>query len=314
MSMISRSTALTALAGAVAAPGAAFAQVRLTSIATAGLPEDSATPVLYGIDSGAFKRAGLDVTIQAQRSGPAVASGIAGGSYQIGKVSLNPLIDAHGKNIPFVIIAPGGLSTATNPIAGLMVKVDSPIKTAAELNGKTIAVGALTDIFTLAMKAWMDKNGGDSSTLKLVEIPISAIAEAIDKGRVEAGSANEPILGAALASGKVRVLAHTFDAIAPRFMFTAWVAMKPYADANRPAMESFARVVRESAAYANKNPENTVDGIAKFTGIDAAIVRRMARTQAATSVDPALIQPVIDLIAHYKEIPARFDARELIWS
>lgn len=314
MAHLSRRAALAAVAGSLIVPGTALAQPKVTTIATAGLPEDSATPVLYGIQSGAFKRAGLDVTLQGQRSGPAVASGIAGGSYQIGKMSLNPLIDAHGKNIPFVIVAPGGMSTTTNPIAGLMVKVDSPIKTAADLNGKTIAVGALNDIFTLAMKAWMDKNGGDSSTLKMVEIPISSIAEAIDKGRVEAGSANEPILGGAIATGKVRILARTFDAIAPRFMFTAWVAMKPYADANRTAMENFARVVRESAAYANKNPENTIDEISKFTGIEPAVVRRMARTQGATSLDPSLIQPVIDLVAHYHDIPARFDARELIWS
>ncbi len=40
----------------------------------------------------------------------------------------------------------------------------------------------------------------------------------------------------------------------------------------------------------------------------------MQRTEAATGVDAATVQPVIDLIAHFKEIPARFDAHELIWS
>jgi NitT/TauT family transport system substrate-binding protein len=310
---VSRRVVLGAIAGSVMVPHAAFAQQR-TAITTAGLPEDSATPVLHAIESGAFRKAGLDVTLQPQRSGPAVASGIAGGAYQIGKVSLNPLIDAHARGVPFVIVAPGGLSTATNPIAGLMVRADSPIKTAAGLNGQTIAVGALNDIFTLAMRTWMEKNGGDPSSLKLVEIPISAIGEAIDKGRVAAGSANEPILGAALAGGKVRILARTFDALAPRFMFTAWVAMRSYADQNRSTVESFARVVRESAAYVNGHRAETVDDIAKFTGLDPALVKRMARTEAATTVDPALIQPVIDAAAHFKDIPARFEARELIWS
>lgn len=311
---VSRRTALAAVAGALLVPRFAFAQQRVTTITAAGLPEDSATPVLYAIASGAFKRAGLDVSLQAQRSGPAVASGIVGGTYQIGKMSLTPLVDAHGRGIPFVIVAPGGLSTAANPIAGLMVRVDSPIKTAADLNGKTIAVGALSDIFTLAMRAWMQKNGGDPSSLKLVEIPISAIGDAIDKERVAAGSANEPILGAAVASGKVRILARTFDAIASRFMFTAWVANRAYAEQNRAAVESFARVVRDAAAYVNAHHAETVDEISKFTGIDPAIVKRMARTEAATGVEAGLIQPVIDAAAHFKDIPARFEARELIWT
>jgi NitT/TauT family transport system substrate-binding protein len=312
---LSRRTALAAVAGSLFVPHVAFAQQpKTTSIASAGLPEDSATPVLYAISSGAFKRENLDVKLEAQRSGPAVASGIAGGAYQIGKVSLNPLIDAHAKGIPLVIVAPGGLSTTANPIAGLMVAKDSPIKKAKDLNGKTIAVGALNDIFTLAMRAWMEKNGGDPTTLKLVEIPISAIAEAIDKERVVAGSANEPILGAALATGKVRILARTFDSLAPRFMFTAWVATRAWADQNRAAVESFGKVVRQSAAYANAHHADTVDDIAKFTGLDPAVVRKMARTEAATSVDPALIQPVVDAAAHFKDIPGRFEAKELIWS
>ncbi len=310
---VTRRVALLAAAGCVLVPRTASAQ-HVTSIACAGLPEDSATPVLHAISSGAFKRENLDVRMEAQRSGPAVASGIAGGAYQIGKVSLNPLIDAHARGVPLFIVAPGGLSTAANPIAALMVRADSPIKSARDLNGKTIGAGALNDIFTLATRAWMEKNGGDPSTLKVTEVPISAMAEAIDQGRIAAGAANEPILGAALATGKVKVLAHTFDAIAPRFMFTAWCATRAWADANRAAAEAFAKVVRQSAAFVNAHHAETVDDIASFTKLDPAVVRKMPRTEAGTSVDVTLIQPVIDAAARFKDIPARFDAKDLIWS
>jgi NitT/TauT family transport system substrate-binding protein len=308
---VSRRTALAATGCALLAPHVALGQAT-TTITSAGLPEDSATPVLYAIASGLFRRYGLDVRLQPQRSGPAVASGVAGGAYQIGKASINPLVIAHAHGVPFVLVAPGGLSTATNPIAGLMVKADSPVQTAADLNGKTIAVGALNDIFTLALKTWMDKNGGDSSSVKLVEITISAIAEAIETGRVVAGSANEPILGAALASGKVRVLAHTFDAIAPRFMFTAWFTTQAYAREHPQVVDGFARAVREAAAYVNAHHDETVDLIARFTSIDPAVVRRMTRTEDGTTLDPRLVQPVIDAAARYKDIPVAFDAREII--
>jgi NitT/TauT family transport system substrate-binding protein len=284
----------------------------MTPIVTAGLPEDSATPVLYAIQNGTFKKAGLDVSIQGQASGPAVASGVIGGTYQFGKASLPPLVDAHAKGIPFVIVAPAGLSTASNPIAGLMVLADSHIKKAADLNGQTVAVGALSDIFTLALRAWVDKNGGDSSTLKLVEIPIGAIGAAIESGRVAAGSANEPILGAALATGKLRVLAHTFDAVSPKFLFTAWFTTKAYAEANPGVMSTFRRVVETTAAYTNAHHAETVDAIAQFTKIEPSLVKTMARTECGTTIDPSLIQPVIDAAFHYKDIPATFDARDLI--
>jgi NitT/TauT family transport system substrate-binding protein len=309
-----------ALCGAAAAGGSlllarpAWAQPTPTAtpIVTAGLAEDSATPVLWAIRTGAFRKAGLDVSMQDQRSGPAVASGVIGGTYQIGKASLPPLVDAHARGIPFVIVAPAGLSTASNPIAGLMVRADSPIKNAVDLNGKTVAVGALTDIFTLALRVWVDKNGGDSSSLKLVEIPIGAIGAAIETGRVVAGSANEPILGAALASGKLRVLARTFDAISPQFMFTAWFTTRAYLQQNPLAVAAFRRVVEDAARYTNAHHAETVDDIAQFTKLDPALVRTMARTECGTRLDPSTIQPVIDASAKYKDIPAPFDARDII--
>ena len=309
---MNRRTALAAAAGAVVAPHLAFAQARPTSIVTAGLPEDSATPVLYAISSGLFRKNGLEVSLEAQRSGAAVTSGVIGGSYQIGKAGFSALVFAHAKKVPFVVVAPGGLSSTTHEIGGLMVKADSPIRKASDLNGKTVAVGALNDIFTLALQAWMERNGGDWSSVKLVEIPISAIGEAIDTGRVAAGSANEPILSGALATGKVRLLARSFDAIAPRFMFTAWFTTRAYAEQNRPVVEAFARAVRDASEYANAHPSATVGEIAKFTGISPANVAKMTRTQAGTSLDPSLLQPVIDAMARYKDIPAAFDAREML--
>ena len=44
------------------------------------------------------------------------------------------------------------------------------------------------------------------------------------------------------------------------------------------------------------------------------MIRRMQRTEAATTLDAAEIQPVVDLLARFKEIPASFPAKELIWT
>ena len=221
-----------ALTGAALAAPSLSAAADLTPIKMAGVPEDSATTVLYGIQSGLFKPYGLDVDMQPQHNGPSVMSGVVGGSYQVGKSSTPPLIAAFSKGLPFTIIMPAGIYDTRAPIASLLVATESPIKKAADLNGKTIAVGALNDIHSLAVLAWMDKNGGDITSIKFVEIPIGEIPVAIEQGRVVAGSANEPVLSAALADGKVKSIAHHFDGIAPRFMYTAWFTTKTYASAN----------------------------------------------------------------------------------
>ena len=306
-----RRAAVAAIAGAVAWPAIARAQPP-TPLVLAGVPEDSITPALYGVQSGLFRKYGLDVTVQPQRSGPAISSAVLGGAYQIGKASITPLILGHAKGLPFTVVAPAGLYNVNAPIDGMFVPADSSYKTAADLNGKTFGVYGIGDIFTIATKAWMAKNGGDAASVKFVELPISAMVPAIESGRIDAGSMNEPAVQVALSSAKVRFLSHPFAAVAPHFMYTAWFTTAGYAAANGGVIANFQRAMREAAAYVNAHHEETVGLLSTFTGVDAAVVRKMARVDQGVALDPQLVQPVIDAMAQFKDIPAGFDAKALL--
>jgi len=307
---LSRRTMLAATGAALAYPHAVAAQTPF-ALALAGVPEDSITPVLYGVQSGLFKRNGLDVQVSPERSGPAITAGVAGGAYQIGKSSISPLILAHAKGLKFVIVAPAGVYTSAAPIDGMFVRTDSTFKTGADLNGKTFGVYGIGDIYTISARAWMEKNGGDPTSLKFVELPISAMVEAIASGRVDAGAMNEPAVQVALLNPKVRLVAHPFAAVAPRFLYTAWFAATPWAAAHRPAVDAFARALRDAATYVNAHHAETAPLISTFTSVDIATVNKMERVDQGTSLDPKLVQPVIDEMAKSKAIPTAFDAREL---
>lgn len=307
-----RSDAVLLLGGALAsAPYPAFGQ-SLTHLTAAGVPEEAVTSVLWAEQSGIFRRNGLDVDLQPQSSGTAIAAGVAGGAYQIGKSSIVPLIIAHAKGIPFVIVAPGGLYRAASPHIALLVRADSPIKTAADMNGKTLGVSALEDLYTLGIKNWIDKNGGNSSTLKIVELPASAVPSALETNRIDAGGSVMPQLQSALDTGKVRILAHMFDAIAPEFMYTAWFTTADYLKNNRKIVAAFARSVGQAALYVNGHHQQTIDMLSKFTNIEPGVVAKMVRATMGTTLDPKLVQPAIDVVVKYKVIQAAFDAREIL--
>jgi NitT/TauT family transport system substrate-binding protein len=311
--MTSRASFLALGAAALAVPSRSAA-ADLTPVKMAGVPEDSATTVLYGIQSGLFKPYGLDVDMQPQHNGPSVMSGVVGSSYQFGKSSTPPLIAAFSKGLPFTIIMPAGVYDSRAPIAGLLVKSDSTVKKAADLNGKTIAVGALNDIHSLAVLAWMDKNGGDITSIKFVEIPIGEIPVAIEQGRVVAGSVNEPVFSAALGNDKLRSVAHHFDGIAPRFMYTAWFTTKTYAAANPAVVKNVSAALKKAAVYVNAHHAQTADLIAKFTSLEPAQVSKMTRVEQGTTLDPKLVQPVIDTMVRYKTLAQPIEARDIMFS
>jgi NitT/TauT family transport system substrate-binding protein len=309
----SRNTFLAGAAAFAATAASAGAQTPgLTPIHMAGSVNDDVTPMLVAIANGSMRRAGIDITLDKATSGSAVSAGVVGGSYQIGKSSVAGLITAHAKGVPFVFVAPGGLYEASAPVTALMVRSDSPARTGADLNGKTVAVSAIGDLYTLALKGWVDQHGGDSTTLKLIEIPLSSVPAALETSRIDAGCLEEPEVSEALASGQTRVLGRMFDSISSRFMYTGWFATLDFATQNRALLDRFRAAFRDAANYSNAHHAETVDVSSKFTLIDPKIVAAGTRVTAAVTLDPKLIQPVIEASAKYKTIPASFDARDMI--
>lgn len=307
-----RSTLLSLAGGALASFPLQTQADPLTVIKAAGVPEESATSVLYAEQSGIFRHYGLDVQLDRQSSGTAIAAGVAGNAYQVGKSSIVPLIIAHAKGIPITVVAPGGLYSAAHPHIGLLVRADSPIKTAADMNGKILGVSALEDLYTIGIKNWMDKNGGNSTTLKIVELPLSAVQGALETGRIDAGGSSTPQLQDGVNAGKVRVLAWMFDSIAPLFMYTGWFSTTDYVAKNRKVVEAFAKAVRQSALYVNDHHQQTIELLANYSGIEPATIAHMTRATMGTTLDPKLVQPAIDVCAKYKVIAAPFDAREML--
>ena len=181
----------------------------------------------YAQELGFFTKHGLAVEVQRLRGGPDVQAAIAGGSFQIGDTNILSLAAAkqHGQSI--TVIAPGAQYTAAVPTSLLVVLPDSPIRSAKDLNGRTvtgISVGGLDQLY---IDAWIDKNGGDIGSVKYVELPPSAMVPSLLAGRVDAASLSEPFLD--LERSKLRVLARDVEAVAPNIMITAWFSTSEWA-------------------------------------------------------------------------------------
>jgi NitT/TauT family transport system substrate-binding protein len=268
--------------------------------------------VLYAAHAGLFRKAGLDVELQVLTSGGAAAAAVAGGAAQFGLSSLIGVIIAHDRGVPFSLVAPAGVVTPDVVYSEFVVGKDTTWKTGADLNGKTVGTPALKDLDTIALQNWVDLNGGDSKTLKFVEMPGPAAVAAVEEGRIDGVDLNTPSLARALASGKVRAFAQIFNAIAPRFINTAWFTTTDYANANRDVVTTFAAVVADANKYCNAHHAETVALVAENSKLDESIVARMTRIPFADALRPAEIQPLIDVAYKYKAIAKPFDAQTMI--
>jgi NitT/TauT family transport system substrate-binding protein len=194
-----------------------------------------------------------------------------------------------------------------------VIKSDSTIKGGADLNGLTAAVSALDDLYTIAMKTWIDAHGGDSTTVKLVEVPMATVAATVASGRVAVGTLTQPFLKNGLDGGQVKLLGYSATAIAPRFTMTAWFAQNDFATKNPALAAAFVRVMRDASIYSNAHHAETAPMLARFLSLQPQDIASLGdRVLLGTSLTPQLMKPLVDAAAKYHVVPGPVDARDLI--
>ncbi len=292
---------------AVGSPGRTQA---LTTIHVTTVPIDAGAEVWYAKDLGLFTKAGLDVDITPAPNGGAAAASVAGSAVDIGYADTISIASAFGRNVPFIIIAPAAVHVSSGPTTVLVVPANSPIRTAKDLNGKTIAGSGLGTISGYAPRAWIEKNGGDLSSVKFVELAFPAMQPALDAGRIDAAAIAEPFLTAAKKTD--RVLASPYDSVARSFLVSAYFTMSPWAKDHPDLVNRFASAIHEAAVWANKNHAQSAEILLKYAKIDPSLASQMTRSYYGEQLNAGLLQPAVDLAAKYSKFTP-FPASDLLY-
>jgi NitT/TauT family transport system substrate-binding protein len=273
-------------------------------------PNDSFAEPFYAANQGFFQRAGLNVAVQPFGSGATVTTALAGNAIDIGITNAISLANAVEHGVPFQFFA---VAATYNPFeVALCVASDGPINEAKDLNGKTIGTSAIKDANSLHIVAWVDRNGGDSSTIKLIELPYSAMAESIRRGTVVAAPIIEPALTLAIRSGGVRVLSHPMDVYGKNFMVGGWFAHADYIATNAALIRRLRTAIYATAVWANAHPVESAAILAQVSKIDLDVVLAMNRAPYGTALTPAMLQPYYDIGFKYGYLEKHLDASDVI--
>jgi NitT/TauT family transport system substrate-binding protein len=274
-------------------------------------PSDGVTSVVYAKAAGMFERAGLDVQIDTQGNGAAVAAAIVSGTYDIGNSSLTSVLLAHEKGIPFTFVAPAGVYDARTPFTGALLLKDSTARLDKDAEHAIIGLVSLSGTGHDAFCGWVEQHGGDPSTIRFVEVPFSAAAAALETHRVVASETVTPAMTSALDTGNFRFLP-VYSGIGPQFLISAWFTTKDFAGKYRETVRTFARVVAAAGTYANAHHAETAPIMSEFTKIPVDVMLRMPRALQGVTLSAGLITPVITAAARYGSLKRAFPAAEII--
>jgi NitT/TauT family transport system substrate-binding protein len=304
LASIAVAIALATMPGGIAAQGSPAVRIAVLG------NTDSASEPLYADAAGIFKKHGLDAKITEFTGGGAVVAAIAGGSIDVGFANVVSAAAAIQRGIPIVVLTPAALFTKKEPDVLLVKARGSSLKTAADLGGKTVAVTTLRGELQAGASAWIDKNGGDSKSVRFVELPSSEMGTALKQGRIDAAMLPEPAL--TLAKSDVEELGDAFEAIAPEFILGVFVASADWLQKNPDAARRFVAAMIETARWANGHRTETAGILAKHSRLPSETIRSMGRSLYGDSLSAALLLPPIDVAVKYGTLKQPLNASRLV--
>jgi NitT/TauT family transport system substrate-binding protein len=275
-------------------------------------PTDSYGEAYYAQDMGFFTEHNVNVEFVGSSGGAIAINALAGNSADVGVANPLSTAQAYTKGIPISILAGGGLYTTASPATLLLVPKSSTLRTAKDLEGKTIGLPGLGDQLQAATIVWLQKSGVDPAKVRFIEVnPGPLIHSALMRDRVDAATAPEPTLTESVRDG-ARIFGDPFAAVAPRFFIGIWIARNEWIKANPDVARRFADAIYEAGKWANAHPNESAAILAKYAKGDPSVFRTMRRATYASALTPQLIQPPLDAGLHTGLLPSAVSASDLV--
>jgi NitT/TauT family transport system substrate-binding protein len=264
---------------------------------TAGvIPILDVAPIYLGKQKDFFTKRSIDLTLTLASGGAAIVPAVVSGQYQFGFSNVISLLLATSNSLPLKVVCNGNNSTGVPEadFAALMVKADSPIKTPADLAGKTVAANTLKNIVDTSVRASVRKAGGDPKAVKFVELPFAQQPAALQSGQVDAVFVVEPFQQAVLAQGGRKIASSYVDA-APNLTVALYFTSKSLIDSNPDLVKRFTEAMKESLAYADAHPDEARAVIGTYTQIAPDVIAKMTLPKWPPDINRQSVQTLADL-------------------
>jgi len=269
-----------------------------------------------GLAKNYFGDEGLKIETTPTVGGAAGIPALVSGQLQAASSNIVSIILAAARGLEPVIVIAGDTTRDEPPdLLGIACKKGCGFQSGKDLEGKSIAVNARSNIPWLYAREWIAKTGGDPAKVTFTEIPFPQMIDALQHDRVAAATVVEPYLSAALDAGSVDVVSWPYSAVQKRLPVAQFVMTKTYVDQHRDLVERVIRGYDRAVDWTNANLQSDefLQIVAGYTKIAPDRLRRVTKPAFVKTIDPASIQAVEQLMKKHGLIEADVDVSAMIY-
>ena len=246
-----------------------------------------------GQKAGIFKKHGLNLDLLFTGAGAEVMGAIIGGSIDLSVASgISTVIGGYGKGAPLRIFSS---EMAGQPEIYWFVPANSPIKTLADMNGKTIGYSATGSSSHAALLALLSQEKVSAVPTALGGVTLSITAGM--SGQVDAAWSAMPYGLKDLEEGKIRIIAKAADikvlqgrTVRVNFTSASTLATK------KDQFERYMAAYKETIDYMYSSPE-ALATYAEIAGVSLSIAQKIPILVTKESTNPDQIVGMDSIIA-----------------
>ncbi|TLF57896.1 ABC transporter substrate-binding protein [Nonomuraea sp. KC401] len=298
--------------GGTAAPGSTTGGLEKTQLLVGVVPVPSSAPLFIAEKRGFFKEEGLTVKTEIIQAPQAVMPKILNGSmdaFLTSYVSLMAINDSGAATLKLFQHS----QEAAPDVAGVVVAKGSPIKAAADLKGKTIAVNVLKALGQTLTNAHLQEAGLKPDDVKYVPVQFADQISALSSGKVDAAWLVEPFLTAAKKDGATQII-DTTDGVTAGVPIDGWGVTQDWLTKNPRTAAAFHRALAKAQQIAGEDRKAIDEIVPTYTQIPADAAAAMTLGTFSMEADRANVQKLADLLHGYGYLKSKVDAAQLFAS
>lgn len=201
--------------------------------------------------------------------------------------------------------------SAVTLASGILAPTDSPIQSAKDLAGKTVAVNNLKSISDTTILHAVAADGGDPATVKFVEVAFPDMAGQLAGGNVDAAWAVEPFVSIMKSQG-ARVVDYNLATFDKNLLVSGYFTTTQYATENPDVISAFDAALKKSHEYATANPEELRTFLSTYMRIAPELQDDIVLPSWPMQIDVASIQKLADEGQKYGMTTTRVEAQSML--
>ncbi|GAA2206261.1 ABC transporter substrate-binding protein [Nonomuraea monospora] len=283
-----------------------------TQLLVGVVPVPSSASLFIAERRGFFKEEGLTVKTEIIQAPTAVMPKIVNGSMDAFMTSYVVLMTINDSGAAKLKLFQHTMGGAPN-VSGVVVAKGSPVKTVADLKGKTVAVNVLKALGQTVTNAHLQEAGVRPEDVKFVPVSFADQLGALSTGKVDAAWLVEPFLSAAKKSGATQIV-DTTSGVTEGVPIDGWGVTEQWVSKYPKTAAAFHRALAKAQQIAGADRKAIDEVVPTYTQIPADTAAAMTLGTFTMEADKASVQKLADLMHGYGYLKAKVDVAQLFAS